>query len=742
MKNGDIRLSEDGLCMIYRVRDGMITRLFIKDDKSVCFYGENEFWLALETDGRTALIRSRECAAGIKKASDGSFKINFEHDLFSAEVSYKIKDGVFYKTLSVRAKTPFLIKQAATETFETASVLSRGGEGQPVFADGEMFVGTEFPSACNGFADSQLDIRQNPYVTLEKDGVFRSFDVVFGFRRGGTIEESFEEHIRSRALKKDRPLKIYCDWGLHDELSDNIRLSDKMVKDMISQIDRLRRGGSFSFDFYLMDAFWWEDGGRYLEFKKSAWPNGVSEIKEKLAGAGLEFGLWFDANMGLVGLSADESSPRGGGGGFCIADKRTVGLLKTALLHHIRNTGIKMIKFDFAYFDCTDPAHKFHACGGAGSKEPAVRNFIEMISGLKAAEPELKILCYNGFTTDLSWIGAVVKGRSGYAVSPWWAYYVDYVYCGDPRASEIPSKRLENSVIYYTDAMIRQMRDSLLPFEFIDDSGVMCANTGTIYYLGKALLRDGLIMSLSRGARKLQFYGDLGLLDGDDRAFMKGAEKVFDRISKERFQTRFILSDPASGEPYGYETSDGTEGIITVVNPSASSEIVNIALDEWADGKSVKIRRWYSDKQIRAAGYKDTVKVFQTKVGPQSVTSFWWTLGENGGGRCLRLTLTQNDRISVTLPDNARSVSVRFQKPDGSPLRTAAGVPEEISLEYDGDLLKPLPDRRLWSGTSWVMLKRTEKKGGAVCTFENKSDRTVVILWEETADRNFSGGRI
>jgi hypothetical protein len=69
-------------------------------------------------------------------------------------------------------------------------------------------------------------------------------------------------------------------------------------------------------------------------------------------------------------------------------------------------------------------------------------------------------------------------------------------------------------------------------------------------------------------------------------------------------------------------------------------------------------------------------------------------------------------------------------------------VPEEISLEYDGDLLKPLPDRRLWSGTSWVMLKRTEKKGGAVCTFENKSDRTVVILWEETADRNFSGGRI
>ena len=38
-----------------------------------------------------------------------------------------------------------------------------------------------------------------------------------------------------------------------------------------------------------------------------------------------------------------------------------------------------MIKFDFAYFDCDNPEHKFHARGGAESKEPAIRNFIEMI---------------------------------------------------------------------------------------------------------------------------------------------------------------------------------------------------------------------------------------------------------------------------------------------------------------------------------------------------------------------------
>lgn len=169
-----------------------------------------------------------------------------------------------------------------------------------------------------------------------------------------------------------------------------------------------------------------------------------------------------------------------------------------------------MIKFDFAFFDCDDPDHKFHACGGAESKEPAIRNFTEMIRELREAEPDLKILCYNGFTTDLSRIGSVIADRSGYAVSPWWAYFVDYVYCGDPRASEIPSEQLDRSMIYYTDAMIKQMRNALLPFDFTDDSGTMCANTGTGYYLGKAALRDGRIMSLSRGGRKLHYYGDPG----------------------------------------------------------------------------------------------------------------------------------------------------------------------------------------------------------------------------------------
>ena len=117
-----------------------------------------------------------------------------------------------------------------------------------------------------------------------------------------------------------------------------------------------------------------------------------------------------------------------------------------------------------------------------------------MTERLKELNPELKIICYNGWTTELDWIGSV-KEKRGFAVSPYWGRSVDYVYCGDPRPSEIPTRRLEDSIVYYTDAMIRNFYDALMPFSIIDDHGTMIGDTSTIYRLGKALFRCGWLMN-------------------------------------------------------------------------------------------------------------------------------------------------------------------------------------------------------------------------------------------------------
>ena len=87
-------MSKDGLNLIYQAEDANIMRLLIgRGGKSVSFYGENEFWLSLEKDGKTTLIRSSECgAADIRKISSNSLKIGYDHKLFSAAVLYKIKE--------------------------------------------------------------------------------------------------------------------------------------------------------------------------------------------------------------------------------------------------------------------------------------------------------------------------------------------------------------------------------------------------------------------------------------------------------------------------------------------------------------------------------------------------------------------------------------------------------------------------------------------------------------------------
>lgn len=71
--------------------------------------------------------------------------------------------------------------------------------------------------------------------------------------------------------------------------------------------------------------------------------------------------------------------------------------------------------------------------GTPASKEPGVRRFIERLSELRGRYPDLRVLAYNGFTTDLSFIGSVDPNRRGLAVSPFWAQAVDYSFtAGSP----------------------------------------------------------------------------------------------------------------------------------------------------------------------------------------------------------------------------------------------------------------------------------------------------------------------
>ena len=374
----------------------------------------------------------------------------------------------------------------------------------------------------------------------------------------------------------------YCDWGLHDELSDNKGLDCDMALQAVDTIEQIRKQG-FSFDYYLMDAFWFEPDQPYTTFKESSFPQGITPLLERLDQCGMKFGLWFDVNFAHEHLSGYRAlrRDRSDNQQLCFSQPETAKMMENALLKHVRESRIKMIKFDFAYFECCNSAHQNHSGEHLESKEPAIRNFINVLDKVRREEPEMTVLAYNGFTAGLEWIGSVYERRQGYAISPWWCLYIDYLYCGDPRPADFAADLLNHSITAYTDAMIYQFRQALIPFEFIDDHGSMVASTATMYWLRRRGMRDYLLMNVMRTTCKIHFYGDIHEVTHEDVDFLKWCnEKALD-IETKQMHNSFILGNPLRGEVYGYSITNGREGYIVLSNPTGEVRRSLLSLDEW-----------------------------------------------------------------------------------------------------------------------------------------------------------------
>src|SRR6266436_7246846 len=107
---------------------------------------------------------------------------------------------------------------------------------------------------------------------------------------------------RLDALLLKDPIVVYNDWSAYDELSDNIPLTEQLAMQELDEILRFRRFG-VRFDYYMMDAFWFDPDGGYRTWRKSNWPNGPDAWIKKCRDNGILPGLWFGTNA-LVKLNA------------------------------------------------------------------------------------------------------------------------------------------------------------------------------------------------------------------------------------------------------------------------------------------------------------------------------------------------------------------------------------------------------------------------------------------------------
>ena len=685
------------------------------------------------------LIMVEPSGKPIRKDIPNGWIWQYSHTELAVDVQYVLDQDVLFKTVSVIANQPLIIRYAQTEAAAVGEELTRGGEGQPLFVGVKGFIASTFPAAENRRDGGVLTLRHAPFKKLNVGEHFDFSPVVFGLNwEQATPEglaESFRRFLLPRRPHPDDCLRVYCDWGAHDELAGEyeFELNEEMARRILGDLRHARETTGLTYDYYLMDDCWYSRD-TYNRFKSTHWPQGPEKFLSELDDLGMWFGLWFDVNMQRIrdpkkkifrGSSTDE---------LCIAAEENMAWVFEAVEKHIRENGVRMLKFDFAFFKCDNPDHDFHSQRKIAAKEPAIRNFIAHLSALRKAYPTLQVLAYNGFTTDLDYIGSVDPNRGGWAISPFWALFIDYLYCGDPRPAERPAP-MEKSIIHYSDCMIEQFVDALLPREAIDDHGSMIGLTNTIYYLQKRSLRDSYLMNIVRGTRKLHLYGETGLLDSADWEFLAKAQRLFDFVCAPGCRTESVLERPSRGTVYGYHNTRGNRGVITAVNTTAITQPIVVNIPGKLRWKRIYHNGEWCEERLPMTG------ALCADLDSYGIDAFAWErFGDEEtdplpvpipaqcpGGY---VDVDAGTTVIVPLPAECRRIGIRFMTDDLSPLRASNDERPTMRIRAQGGELARLDTMAVWSGISFVIYEVHQTDNTMSLRLENSGDTPLTLHWQ------------
>ncbi|MGB7190687.1 MAG: hypothetical protein WBD10_11155, partial [Acidobacteriaceae bacterium] len=297
----------------------------------------------------------------------------------------------------------------------------------------------------------------------------------------GTLAASGQQQYSRAVLGSPTipdPISVYDNWSAYDELSDHVPLTQALTMRELDQVLRLKKHGA-RFDYYVMDAFWFDPDGAYRTWKKPNWPNGPEPWIKKCEENGILPGLWFSTNT-LVHLKAapqwrDSLNKQGTAmsmfeGGFLPDFMNT--------LQYWHDHGIRMFLFDFADMTAATP----HEEATLTKQEIIERNsdaLRDALANFRRKNPGVVLEAFNGF-------GGVMD--STYYPFPFkdpidlrWLNVFDSLYCGDPRPGDVPEMSFWRAADLYSDHQMRRYQQAGVPLERIDTTSFMPGTTGTNY---------------------------------------------------------------------------------------------------------------------------------------------------------------------------------------------------------------------------------------------------------------------
>jgi hypothetical protein len=536
-----------------------------------------------------------------------------------------------------------------------------------------------------------------------------------------------EQQYSSKALGSPtipNPISVYDNWSAYDELSDNVPLTQTLSMRELDNVLRLRKAGA-RFDYYVMDAFWFDPNGAYRTWKKPNWPDGPDLWIKTCERNGIHPGLWFSTNT-LVHLKAapqwrDSLNKQGTAmsmfeGGFLPDFMNT--------LQYWYDHGIRMFLFDFADMSAATP----HAEATLTKQEIIERNsdaLREALANFRSKNPDAVLEAFNGF-------GGVMDSTSypfpfKDPVDLRWLTVFDAMYCGDPRPGDVPEMKFWRSLDIYSDHQARRYQEAGVPLERIDTTSFMPGKTSTIYNRAFQEWKGSLILMMARGGWINTTFGNLELMSEQDARWYARVQSLFLPFQSAG-RIHAFGGVPGDAQAYGFGALDTDGSVYVVVNPAQDVTRIDLPLLSPLEKPLGQGRLLFRD-----AGFVPRITGETIELGPGQMAMV-------GFGKYAAPSYDFGIQQDVVIPRTIRPVAAEFKttgkgliqatipapaggdlrlimqqySPDGSLRRTwAGGAPNGTNMgkvfllkaEQNGKVL-PIRedyDRVIWAGLSWAV---------------------------------------
>lgn len=527
---------------------------------------------------------------------------------------------------------------------------------------------------------------------------------------------------KNRTARLTKPVFVYNNWSAYDELSDNIPLDEALAMKELDHIVRLKKLG-VQVDYYMMDAFWFDVNEGYRKWRPDCWPEGPKRWLDACKREGIKPGLWFSTNLLRIGGEANTMRIIPEWESSVAEDGTTLCLFRGGYLHHLMQTlqmyvdmGIKMFKFDFAYFDAATPDAKCTMLP-TDIEEQNKNAFISAIKEFRYRNPDVLFIGYNGFGGDME--NTVTPFRK--TVDLRWLEIFDTMYCGDPRLSDVPMMNFWRSQDLYSDHMTFQYLFNGVPVRRIDNCAFMIGTTGTCYNRALNAWKGMMILTMARGGWLNVCHGNIDLLSDDDARWMAKVQQLYMKVQQYGSISAFGAI-PGKALPYGYMASTEGGKLYTVVN--ASQEKAKVMLPE-ATGTG---RVLFTDSGFMPVLEKNIVELGPEQMVVVGYGKFSTREYDLGIEKDIVIPATiQKVKIDVqkknehTLqahytPSKGKTVRILFQQLDehGKAFRSWGGAPPTgIKMDHFFNIevkqgkrsvpIKKSHDKMIWCGLSWAV---------------------------------------